>query len=159
MKTDRNDRYPRAASVLHAFADPPYGFYIFNASVRRAAMRPYYTVSLCSPLDGCRGFALHCYNGLLGSSQKSNQTPHAARLRCSLLAARCSVLDARCSMLDRYRFPVRKKRAWWGSASSGAAAPRIKMLGADRLNTAQDAEKPWVAAMVARRVARRRGGR
>lgn len=38
-------------------------------------------------------------------------------------------------MLDRYRFPVRKKRAWWGSASSGAAAPRIKMLGADRLNT------------------------
>jgi len=28
-----------------------------------------------------------------------------------------------------------KRQRWWGSASSGAAAPRIKMLGVDRLNT------------------------
>jgi len=134
MKTDRNDRYPRAASVLHAFADPPYGFYIFNASARRAAMRPCCTGTgpLCAPLDGCRGFAplLRWFARQL-SKVKSNPTCCEA----ALLAARCSMLRARCSMLDRYHFPVRKKRAWWGSASSGAAAPRIKMLGADRLNT------------------------
>jgi hypothetical protein len=91
--------------------------------------------------------------------KSQNIKPHMLR-GC---AARCSMLDARCPMLGRYRFPVRKKRAWWGSASSGAAAPRIKMLGADRLNTdprrSEALEAGGVAAMIARRVARRRGGR
>jgi hypothetical protein len=101
MKTDRNDRYPRAASVLHAFADPPYGFCIFKLQRLRS---PRCDVPVLQSFPSALHWTdvvalLHCYDGSLGSSQKSKyQTPHAARLRCSMLDARCSMLDARCSL-------------------------------------------------------------
>jgi hypothetical protein len=114
---------------LHDFADPPYGFCMFTTPLRAlrfARAAPFY---LCAPLDGC-----HSYTPLLlwfaRQLSKPNQNPHAARLRCLM-------------MLDRYR-SLSAATLVVGSASSGAAAARIKMLGTDRLNSDPRRQRsPW----------------
>lgn len=126
------------AQQLRDLADPPYGFCMLTNSAARTAIRPCRTVLLPLRSTGRMSW-LHSAAAMVRSAAlKANRNPHAARLRCSTV--------------DRYR-SLSAVRVVVRSASSVAAAPRIKMLGSDRLNRKPRRQRRFV------RGGREEGGR